>query len=263
MGEEWGGVKSHLGVGRDQLAVAREHARIDLQQRSVRVDEGAIEGLKKGGRVRGDLAGKSQSKREFARLKRLEATPRMNRLPTNGFRIFLGQFVNFHASRGAGHETGKPAGTIDKQAKIQLALDVQPFLDQHALDDAARRSRLRSNERHAQDVPGNILGFISRARQLYAPALAAAPGVNLRFYDNNVRLQALCGLTRLFLGVSHLATRRGHAVARKDGLGLILVNLHRASISARICAPQNKEVYSEAARGARNAAKWPQARQFC
>src|SRR5258708_17796553 len=145
MAEECVVVQSQLGVERDQLAVAREHARIDLQQRSVRVDEGAIEGLKKGGRVRGDLAGKSQSKSDFARLKRLQANHRLNRLPQNGFRIFLGHFLNFHASRGAGHENGKPAGTIDKQAKIQLALDVQPFLDQHALDDAAPRSRFWSN----------------------------------------------------------------------------------------------------------------------
>src|SRR4029077_7636258 len=91
------------------------------------------------------------------------------------------------------------------------------------------------NQVHAQNVPGNVLGFIAGARQLHAPALAAAPSVNLRLDNHHVGLQALRRLARFFLGVSDLAPRRSHSVTRKNGLGLILVNIHRASISARIC----------------------------
>ncbi len=138
--------------------------------------------------MRGHLAGKSQAKSDFARLIRLQANHRVNRFAQNGFRIILGDFLDFHPSRGAGHEHGQTAGSIDQHAKIQLALDVQPLLDQHALDDASRRSSLWSDEFHAQNVPSNVLGFISRARQLYTSALAPAPGVNLRFHHNDVRL---------------------------------------------------------------------------
>src|SRR6266436_5732296 len=102
--------------------------------------------------------------------------------------------------------------------------------------------------------------FIPRACQLYTPALAAAPGVNLRFHRNDVGLQALRRLARFFLGVSNLATRRGHTVTRQDGLSLILVNLHHASISARICASAKQRSLLGRRKGSKDAAKCPQIR---
>src|SRR5208282_2921640 len=43
-----------------------------------------------------------------------------------------------------------------------------------------------------------------------------------------------------FLGEGHLTARRGHAVAREDGFGLVLVNLHGASAGARIGAARKR-----------------------
>src|SRR4029077_12128874 len=57
MTEEGVVIKSHLGVERNQFAIAGKHARINLQQGGIGVDEGAIERLKKRRGVRGHLAG--------------------------------------------------------------------------------------------------------------------------------------------------------------------------------------------------------------
>src|SRR4029077_20966139 len=79
-------------------------------------------------------------------------------------------------------------------------------------------------------MAGDVGGFVGGARQLDAARFAAAAGVNLRFHDANVRLQALRGFARFFLGKSDIAAWSGHAVARQDRLRLILVNLHRGSV---------------------------------
>jgi hypothetical protein len=50
--------------------------------------------------------------------------------------------------------------------------------------------------------------------------------MNLRFHDHHRRLQPLRRLARLFLGEGNLPARGGNAVTRKNGLGLVFVDLH-------------------------------------
>ena len=38
-------VKGHLGVERDEFAFAGQHARIDFEQRGIRIDESSVESL--------------------------------------------------------------------------------------------------------------------------------------------------------------------------------------------------------------------------
>jgi len=119
-------------------------------------------------------------------------------------------------------------------AQIQFALDVQTLFDQQTLHNAAGRTGLRRDKRHAQHFGGEFAGFGRRFRELHAAAFAAAAGVDLGFDDHYLRAQALgrgaSGLGRR----DHFAARRGDAEAAQDFFGLIFVNLHRPSVSARL-----------------------------
>ena len=68
-------------------------------------------------------------------------------------------FLDFHAARGAGHEDRRADGAVHQHAQVDFALDIEPFFDQHAADDAAFRARLRGDELHAQDLLGERGGF--------------------------------------------------------------------------------------------------------
>ena len=103
---------------------------------------------------------------------------------------------------------------------------LQPFFDQHARDDAPFGAGLMRDERHADHLARELLGFVGRLRELDAAALAAAAGVNLRLDDDDGAAEAP-GDVAGFGGVEgDFAARHGHAVPRKDRFRLILVDFH-------------------------------------
>src|SRR5260370_5913798 len=134
-------VKSHLGVEGDKLAFAGKHARIDFEQRGISIDEGAVKSLKERSRRIHSFDRQAETEGELASLIRLQTQGRMYRFAQNGARIFLGDFLDFHAARGAGHEDNAAACAIDKEPEIKFALDVEAFFDEHALDEAAACTR--------------------------------------------------------------------------------------------------------------------------
>ena len=179
-----------------------------------------------------DFARQSEAEGDFASLVRLQTDGGMNGFTQNGAGIFLGDFLDFHAASGAGHEDDTAGLTIDEKAEIKFALDVQTLFDEQALDDAASGTSLRSYELHAEHVAGDVGGFVGGVRQLDAAGFAAPTGVNLRLYDDDVgvRSQAVRGLARFFLAESDFTAWSRDAVTRQNCLRLILVNLHRGSV---------------------------------
>jgi hypothetical protein len=71
-------------------------------------------------------------------------------------------------------------------------------------------------------------------RQFHAARFAAPSGMNLGFDHHHIRLQPLRRFPSFLFRKRHFTTRRRHSKSREDSFGLILVNLHCASISARI-----------------------------
>ena len=68
--------------------------------------------------------------------------------------------------------------------EVQLAGDLQPLLDEDALDELALGAGLVRHQRHADHLRGEPLGFLGRLGELDAAALAAAAGVDLRLDDD-------------------------------------------------------------------------------
>ena len=132
------------------------------------------------------FAGEAETEGELARLIGLQADDGLNEFAEDGVGIVFGDFFDFHAAGGAGHEDNFAGGAIHQDAEVEFALDVEAFFDQQALDDAAAGAGLHGDEIHAEHVAGDVGGFVGRARELYAAAFAAAAGVNLRFDDDDV-----------------------------------------------------------------------------
>ena len=73
---------------------------------------------------------------------------------------------------------------------------------------------------------GELLGLVGRLGELDAAALAAAAGVDLRLDDDDAAAEPRGDLAGLGGVERDLAARHGHAVAREDRFGLILVDFH-------------------------------------
>src|SRR5262249_21136341 len=116
------------------------------------------------------------------------------------------------------------------QAEIQLALDVEPLLDEQTLDDASFGPSLMRDERHAEHLRRRRFGLGRALHDLDTAALAAAAGMNLRFDDHDTAAEPLRGRLPVIRRRNRFACGNGNAVLRKDGLALELVNLHAGRI---------------------------------
>jgi len=82
------------------------------------------------------------------------------------------------------------------------------------------------DERHAEHVACDAVGFFRRLRELDAAAFAAAARVDLRLHDDDFRAEPFCNRRRVRGIGSFFSTRHGHTVMREDGLRLVLVDFH-------------------------------------
>ena len=112
--------------------------------------------------------------------------------------------------------TGRPAARSISDAQIQLALDLEPFLDEHASDLPALGAGLVRDERHADHLLREPLGFVGRLGQLDAAALAAAAGMDLRLDDDDAAAEPLGDGLGIMSGEGDFAARNGHAESRED-----------------------------------------------
>jgi hypothetical protein len=82
------------------------------------------------------------------------------------------------------------------------------------------------DERHANHIARDALGFIGRPGELDPAALPPASRMNLRLHHNDAPAETMGDLAS-FGGVGrHLAVRDRNTVAFEDGFGLILVDFH-------------------------------------
>ena len=134
--------------------------------------------------------------------------------------------LDVHAAFAAGHHRHVLRGAVGERGDVVLLLDVGAFFDQQPAHLLALGPGLVGDQLHAQDLPGQLLDLVERARQLDAAALAAAAGMDLRLDHPDGAAQLL----RRFAGFEHgegrVAARHRHAEVAKDFLALVLVDLH-------------------------------------
>ena len=137
-----------------------------------------------------------------------------------------GHFLDVHPARGARHEHRLAGRTIEHHAQVELALHLQAFFDEHAPDDTPLGAGLVRDERHADHLFRDRLGFVGRLGELDAAALSAAAGVNLRLDDDDMSAETTGDLARFGSVERDFTARHRHTVAREYGFGLILVDFH-------------------------------------
>ena len=109
---------------------------------------------------------------------------------------------------------------------VVFLLDVGAFLDVQAAHLLAFGAGLVRLQLHAEDLAGQLLQVVHRARELDAAALAAAAGVDLGLDDPDAAAEFLSGFHRLLHRERGVAARHGHAELAQEFLALVFVDLH-------------------------------------
>ena len=219
-------VERHLGVERQQRPVLGDDQRVDLDQRRVgRAERFPYRGheLGRGGNL---WPLEPERKREVASLVRHQPDGGIDVLLENPVGRLFRDLLDLDAALGTGHQHGHLRGAVDDDAEVELALDLEPLLDQHPRHLLTARAGLVGDQVHADDLLGCRTRLVRVLDDLDAATLAAAARVNLRLDHRDAAAEPLGHARRVRGGLHHLAGGHGHAVLRQDRLRLILVNLH-------------------------------------
>ena len=161
----------------------------------------------------------------------------------NRGRIAFGHLLDLHAALFGRHHHRHADAAVERDAEVELLIDVERFLDENLADFASLGAGLVRDQRHADHLLRQFRGFIGVLGEFHAAALAAAAGMDLRFHDD-ASAQLLRRGARVISVIRDDAARRRNAVAAQDFFGLILVDFHRArsfitSNATRAGAPES------------------------
>src|SRR5690606_19031033 len=219
-------VEIHLGIERQELAVAGDHERIDLDQAGVEAGEGLVDAAQELDRGADLLALEAQPECEATRVERLQARHRIDRDGEDLFGRLCRDLFDLDAALGRGHQRDAAGRPVHQHAEVQLACDVAPLLDIDAADLLPLGTGLVRDEVHADHRLGSLAHLFDRFDHLDAAALAASACVDLRLDDPDRPVELFRLLHGLFGSVGDAAARHRHPELGEQGLALILVNVH-------------------------------------
>src|SRR5262249_49299323 len=139
--------------------------------------------------------------------------------------------LDLHAALRGRHDHHAPRRAVERHPQIQLAGDVQPLLDEQALDFLPLGAGLRRDELHAEDLAHRIARGVLSPGDFDTAALAAAAGVDLRLDHDHGAIEPADGGVGLLDGHRGDARGHGHAVLPQDVFALVFVNFHSLSAS--------------------------------
>ena len=220
-------VEVHLGVERHHLARPGHHQRIDLDNRSIEIDEGAIHGGNEFGRRRHLVALQAQAIGDLAGVMGHEAAGWIDGDANDLLGRLGGYRLDLRPALGGGHHNDPRTGAIDQDAEIELARDIAAGLDIDAFDFLALGTRLMSDQRTAQQSLGRFAHLGKAPSQFDTTGLAPSAGVNLGLDRPDRSPEGFGGLFRLIGRIRHGAAGYRDAEFRHQAFRLIFVNVHR------------------------------------
>ena len=137
-----------------------------------------------------------------------------------------GDFLDIHAALAGRHQRYPLGGAVHHHADVEFLPDVGTLFHQQALDQSTLRSGLMGDQRHAENFSRVVAHFVQGLGDLYAAALAAATGVDLRLHHPYLAAELFGRLHRFVHGKARHAARCGHTVLAQDFLTLVFVNVH-------------------------------------
>ncbi len=219
-------IEVELGVERQNPAVAGENERIDLRQRCIAVDEGAVQPLHEFTRFGQGAVGHADLAGDGIGIGVGQAGHRIDRDLVDLLRRVRGHLLDFHSTLGTGHEGHALRAAIDHHPDVQLLADVGALLHQEPFDQAAFRACLVGDQRHAEDGGCMLMHLVERLGHLHAAALAPAARVNLGLDHPDLAAER----AGRGIGVRHGKTRHAlggrDPVLAQDFLALIFMHVH-------------------------------------
>lgn len=181
-------VEGDLRIQGEQFPFAGYDQRIDLRHAAVAVDEEPADFRQERPRRPHRGLVEAESVAELADLIRLQAECRVEVLADDLLGRLFGDLFNRHATFG-GHDDDRLADfTIDHDAQVQLAGNVQALLDVERANLLAFFAGLNRHQRRVEHAGGVLAGFVGRLHEhdagllgmLLEAALAASTSVDLR-----------------------------------------------------------------------------------
>ena len=254
-------VQGHLRVEGEGGAGGGHHQRVDLDQRGVAGGERVPGAAHDRRRVSRRRPRQPHRVGELPGLERREPEPGMVVDPVDQLRGRRRHRLDVHPARRARHHHRPARRPVHEHPEIQFGRHVEGLLDEQPPDDPAARPGLGRHQGHPQDLARDPLRLGGVPGDLDAPALAAAAGVDLRL-DHDAPPEPARDGPRLGGREHRLAAGDRDVVAREQGLGLVLVDLHGESRPPSPAAPNAGRTPIEAPHRFRGAGSWPGERRL-
>src|SRR5215218_7326398 len=180
MSEEAVVVEIELGIERQQLALACDDHWIDLGQRTVLVQEGAIQALHQANGLRQLLWHDMQGIRQASGFKGEQAEQWIDPFLEDFFGRTRRHLFDGHTTRFAGDHYSAILVAIHRHTHIQLTRDIQGFLNQHLTYETPLGAGLWCHQRHAENLRPDLCRLRGGGSELDATPQTAATSMNLR-----------------------------------------------------------------------------------
>ena len=184
-------VEVEFRIEREQPAIGCDDEWVHLDLRAVALKEEPIHRAEKLRGLAEQLAFETERLREFARLKALQAEQRMHRLAHDFLRRMRGDFLDVHATLGAGDHDRRGGHAVKQDGEIQLARDVHRLGHEHLAHELPVWPGLMRDERLAEHLRCEIARLLRRPAHMHAAleairksALAAPARMDLRLHDD-------------------------------------------------------------------------------
>src|SRR5262249_14542906 len=223
-------VEAHFAVERQEIALLRQHERVDLREGAIGLRERLVEAAHEYDRLVDGFLRQAEREGEVSCLVCLQADRRIDHLAKDLLRTSCRHLFDLDPTLARGHHRQAADRTIEHHAEVELACDVATFLDEHTVDLLALGPRLVRDQPHADHPLGDLAGFGGALGELDAATFAAATGVDLRLhhaYASAELLRRRFGFGRV---AGDLPARDVDLIAPEDFLRLIFVNVHRAHL---------------------------------
>ena len=205
-----------LGVAGDHVALLGDDKRVDLGGQGVIVGNRAIELFDHGHQRTREVA-QPRIENQLRQFEVERSSPRIRIQPGDRIGRIIGHLLDVHASFRGEHQDVGARVAVDREAQVDLPLDLERRL---AVDERD----LEALDVHADDLFGGPPRLVGRPGHLDAAGLAPAPHGHLRL-DRHRAEPAACpgGLVR---SAGDLTGRDGDAKRGEHLFGLVFEELH-------------------------------------
>ena len=199
-------VSAQLAVEADQIALGRDHQRVDLDQRQIALQENGRQTHEDLGELLNQLAFQTQFERQLATLVRHWACQRIDSHFVDQVRGLFRHFFDFHAAFGRCHEHHATGATVNHRAQVQLFRDIGCRFNQDLVNRLAVRICLVGYQTLAEPMFSKRTNLFFALNNLHTARFTTATSVNLTLNYPRAGTDFRCGFfcfTRGSTGITH------------------------------------------------------------